>query len=73
MLKYFTVILLFAFSLPTQAEIINYVTPDQEDLGTISGSAIKTIVIEDDFMADLDRTAAEQTSRDTPSTSSPDC
>ena len=59
MLKYFTVILLFAFSLPTQAEIINYVTPDQEDLETISGSAIKTIVIEDDFMADLDKTAAE--------------
>jgi hypothetical protein len=58
MLKYF-VICLLAFAQPAHSEIINYVSPSQQDLGTPSAPGVKTIVVEDDFMFDLDLTAAQ--------------
>ena len=59
MLKYLIICLLFAFSQPAHSEIVNYVTPSQENLGTSSAPGVKTIVIEDDFMFELDLTAAK--------------
>ncbi len=59
MLKYIVFCLCFTFSVAAQAEVVNYVSPAQQDLGTISGSNVQNIVIEDDFFADLDLTAAK--------------
>ncbi len=57
MLKYF-VICLLAFAQPAYSEVINYVSPSQQDLGVVSAPGFKTIIVEDDFMFDLDLTAA---------------
>lgn len=59
MLKYIIFCLCFAFFVSAQAEVVNYVTPAQQNLGTISGPNVQNIVVEDDFFADLDLTAAK--------------
>ena len=59
MFKYVIFALLLTLSSSARAEVVNYVTPSQQNLGAILGDNIKTIVVEDDFMADLDLTAAE--------------
>ena len=48
MLKYF-VICLLAFAQPAYSEVINYVSPSQQDLGVVSAPGFKTIIVEDDF------------------------
>ena len=58
MLKYLILCLLF-FPLSAQSEIVNYVTPDQENLGMISAPGVQNIVLEDDFLSDLDLIAAK--------------
>ena len=58
MLKYLTFCLLLALPLSARSEVINYVTPSQQDLGTVSDPQVKNIVIEDDFLSDLDIIAA---------------
>ena len=59
MLKYIIFCCLFAFAQPTRSEVINYVTPSQQDLGVSSAPGVKTIVVEDDAFFDLDLTASE--------------
>lgn len=59
MLKYIVFSLSLIFAAQAQAEIVNYVTSAQEDLNSDSNSGVRNIIIEDNFMADLDLTAAK--------------
>ena len=59
MFKYFIMGFICVISATAQAEIINYVTPSQAEMGTVSGSGVKNIVVDDDLLSDLDKIAAE--------------
>ena len=59
MFKYLLLALLCSFSTQAHSEIINYVTPSQQDLGTISDPNVKNITIESDAFSDLDLIASE--------------
>lgn len=59
MLKYIVFSLSLIFAAQAQAEIVNYVTSSQENLNSDSNSGVRTVIIEDDFMADLDLIAAK--------------
>lgn len=59
MLKYIIFCCLFAFAQPAWSEVVNYVSPSQQNLGAISDPNVKTIVVEDDTLFDLDLTASE--------------
>lgn len=59
MFKYLISVLICTFSVSAQAEIINYVTPSQAEMGMVSDPNVKIIVVDDDAFADLDKIAAE--------------
>jgi len=59
MLKYLILGMICIISAPAQAEVINYVTPSQAEMGTVSGSNVKNIVLDSDLFSDLDKIAAE--------------
>lgn len=59
MIKYLILGLVCTFSASAQAEIVNYVTPSQAEMGTITGSDVKNIVVDSDLLSDLDKIAAE--------------
>lgn len=60
MLKYLILVLTCTVSVAAQAEILNYVTPSQAEMGIISDSNVKNIVVDSDLFSDLDKLAAEQ-------------
>lgn len=59
MLKYIVFSLFLIFAIQAQAEVVNYLTSAQENLNSDSNLVGQTVIIEDDFMADLDLTAAK--------------
>lgn len=59
MLKYIVFSLSLIFAAQAQAEVVNYLTSAQENLNSDSNLEGQTVIIEDDFMADLDLTAAK--------------
>lgn len=59
MLKYIVFSLFLIFAIQAQAEVVNYLTSAQENLNSDSNLEGQTVIIEDDFMADLDLTAAK--------------
>ena len=59
MFKYLIFGVVSIFSATAQAEVINYVTPSQAEMGTVSGSGVKNVVVEDDDFFDLDKIGAE--------------
>jgi hypothetical protein len=58
-MRYFIFCLLFILPTIAHSEVVNYVTPSQQELGTISGSQVQNIIVDGDFFADLDKIAAE--------------
>lgn len=59
MFKYLILGLICTFSASARAEIVNYVTPEQAEMGTITGSDVKNIVVNSDLLSDLDKIGAE--------------
>lgn len=59
MFKYLIFALACVVSVSAQADVINYVTPSQAEMGTVSGSGVVNIVVEDDNLFDLDKIGAE--------------